>query len=177
MATVLYPGSFDPFHNGHREIIETAAYLFDSVIVAAMRNPQKGEGLFSLEERKEIIAESLAHLDNVRITQFSKLVVDLAKDEGADFIIKGLRAMSDFENEMAQAQTNLAVSGVHTLFLPSASANSYIASKYVREIARFGGDVSAMVPEAVSKRLKDRFLSGMSEPEGRATRGQSPERK
>ena len=157
MATVLYPGSFDPFHNGHRELVETAAYLFDEVVVAAMRNPQKGEALFTLEERHDIISETLQHLDNVRIVHFSKLVVDLAKDIGADFIIKGLRAVVDFESEMAQAQTNLAVSGVHTLFLPSASANSYIASKYIRDIARFGGDVSAMVPEAAIRRLKEKY--------------------
>lgn len=157
MATVLYPGSFDPFHNGHRELVETAAYLFDEVVVAAIRNPQKGEALFSLEEREEIIAESLSHLPNVRIVHFSKLVVDVARDVGADFIIKGLRAVVDFDSEMAQAQVNLAVSGVHTLFIPSASANSYIASKYVREIARFGGDVTALVPESVAKRLADRY--------------------
>ena len=157
MATVLYPGSFDPFHNGHRELVETASYLFDEVVVAAMRNPQKGEPLFSLEEREAIIEETISHLDNVRIVQFSKLVVDLARDVGADFIVKGLRAVVDFDSEMAQAQINLAVSGVHTVFIPSASANSYIASKYVRDIARFGGDVSALVPEAVAKRLKDKY--------------------
>ena len=129
MTTVLYPGSFDPFHNGHLEIVETAAYLFDEVVVAAMRNPQKGEPLFTLEERKAMIAESLAHLDNVESCSFAKLVVDLAKEVGADFIVKGLRAVSDFESEMAQAQMNHAISGVHTLFIPSASANSFIASK------------------------------------------------
>jgi len=89
----------------------------------------------------------------------SKLVVDVAKDVGADFIIKGLRAVSDFENEMAQAQTNLTVGGVHTIFLPSASANSYMASKYIRDIARFGGDVSAMVPEAVALALKEKLAA------------------
>lgn len=157
MAVVLYPGSFDPFHNGHRELVEAASYLFDEVIVAAMRNPQKGKPLFTLDERQEMILEALAHLDNVQVVQFSKLVVDLATEMGADFIIKGLRAPSDFESEMAQAQMNLAVSGVHTLFIPSASANSYIASKYVRDIARFGGDVSSMVPPSVAKRMLDRF--------------------
>ena len=157
MAKVLYPGSFDPFHNGHRELVETASFLFEHVVVATIRNPQKSAGLFTLEERQEMIGESLAHLDNVSIVSVSKLVVDVAKDVGADFIIKGLRAVSDFENEMAQAQTNLAVSGVHTIFLPSASANSYIASKYIRDIARFGGDVSAMVPEAVSLALKEKL--------------------
>jgi pantetheine-phosphate adenylyltransferase len=157
VATVLYPGSFDPFHHGHREIVETAASLFDEVVVAAIRNPQKGEPLFGLEERTAIITESLAHLDNIRVTSFSKLVVDVVRDVGADFIIKGLRVVSDFESEMTQAQANLAVSGVHTVFLPSKSHYSYIASKYVREIARYGGDVSPMVPESVAKRLADRF--------------------
>ncbi len=157
MATVLYPGSFDPFHNGHQELVETASYLFDRVVVAAIRNPQKSGMLFTLEERQALIRETLAHLDNVEVISMSKLVVDVAKDVGADFIIKGLRAVSDFENEMAQAQTNLTISGVHTLFLPSASANSYVASKYIREIAKFGGDVSAMVSDAVARSLKEKF--------------------
>jgi pantetheine-phosphate adenylyltransferase len=122
-----------------------------------MRNPQKGEPLFDLPEREAMIEESLAHLANVRVVSFAKLVVDVAKDVGADFIIKGLRAVSDFESEMAQAQVNLNVSGVHTVFLPSASASSAIASKYIRDIARFGGDVTSMVPEPVAKRLQKRF--------------------
>jgi len=157
VTTVLYPGSFDPFHNGHRELVETASFLFDNVIIAAMRNPQKGEPLFSLDEREEMIEESLAHLDNITVMHFAKLVVDVAKDVGADFIIKGLRAPSDFESEMTQAQVNLYVSGVHTVFLPSASASSAIASKYIRDIARFGGDVSSMVPEPVLKRILDKY--------------------
>jgi pantetheine-phosphate adenylyltransferase len=157
VTTVLYPGSFDPFHNGHRELVESAAYLFDRVIVAAMRNPQKGEPLFELDDRRTMIEESLDHLANVKVVSFAKLVVDVAKDVGADFIIKGLRAVSDFENEMAMAQVNLNVSGVHTVFLPSASASSAIASKYIRDIARFGGDVTSMVPEPVAKRLLEKF--------------------
>ena len=157
MTKVLYPGSFDPIHNGHVEIIETAAYLFDTVVVATMRNPQKGEPLFDLEERKQMIEEALAHVDNVEVMSFAKLVVDVAKEIGANFIVKGLRGTTDFDSEMTQAQVNLNVSGVHTLFIPSASANSFIASKYVREIARFKGDVSSMVPEGVVKRLKDKY--------------------
>ena len=157
MATVLYPGSFDPFHNGHQELVETASYLFDSVVIAAIRNPQKSGMVFTLEERQELIRHTLRHLDNVEVVAMSKLVVDVAREVGADFIIKGLRAVSDFENEMAQAQTNLTISGVHTLFLPSASANSYVASKYIREIAKFGGDVSAMVSGAVVNSLKEKF--------------------
>jgi pantetheine-phosphate adenylyltransferase len=156
VTKVLYPGSFDPFHNGHRELVETAAHLFDEVVVAAIRNPGK-DPLFTLEEREDIIRESVTHLDNVEVMHFAKLVVDVAKDLGADFIVKGLRGTTDFDSEMTQAQVNLNVSGVHTLFIPSASANSFIASKYVREIARFGGDVSAMVPDGVVKRLKDKY--------------------
>ncbi len=157
MTKVLYPGSFDPIHNGHVELIETAAYLFDSVVVATMRNPQKGEPLFSLEDRKAMIEESLQHLDNVEVVTFAKLVVTLAAEIGADFIVKGLRSTTDFESEMAQAQVNLNVSGVHTVFLPSASANSAVASKYIRDIARFGGDVSSMVPDPVIKRLVEEY--------------------
>jgi pantetheine-phosphate adenylyltransferase len=157
VTAVLYPGSFDPFHNGHRELVETASYLFERVIVGAIRNPQKGDGLFGLEDREEMIRESVEHLENVEIVHFSKLVVEVAKDVGADVIVKGLRAVSDAESEITQAQMNLAISGVHTIFIPSASASSYLASKLIREIARFGGDVSGMVPEPVARRLKEKF--------------------
>ena len=157
MTCVLYPGSFDPFHNGHRELVETAAYLFDDVVVGAIRNPQKGDGLFTLEERKEMLEESLAHLDNVRVVSLSKLVVEVAAEVGADMIVKGLRAVSDAESEITQAQMNLAISGIHTMFIPSASTNSFLASKLIREVARFGGDVSDMVPEPVAKRLAEKF--------------------
>jgi pantetheine-phosphate adenylyltransferase len=154
---VLYPGSFDPLHNGHVEIIETAAELFEHVVVATMRNPQKGEPLFTLDERMAMIQDSLAHLPNVTVVSFSALVVALAREIGADFIVKGLRAVSDFEGEMQMAQMNRAVSGVHTLFLPSASEHSFLASKFIRDIARFGGDVTAMVPASVAKYLDEKY--------------------
>lgn len=160
MTRVLYPGSFDPIHNGHLDIIEVAARLFDEVVLAAVRNPQKGEPLFSLDEREQMLTESVAHLDNVTVTYFSSLVVDLARDVGADFIVKGLRAVSDFESELIMAQMNRAVSGVDTLFIPSDAAHSFLASKLIREIARFGGDVTSMVPPPVAKRLQDKYGPG-----------------
>ena len=141
VTRVLYPGSFDPIHNGHLEIIEVAARLFDDVVVAAVRNPQKGEPLFDLEDRQAMIEESVAEHPNV----------------GADFIVKGLRVVTDFESELMQAQMNLAVSGVDTLFIPAGSTHSFVASKFIREIARYGGDVSSMVPEPVAKRLAEKY--------------------
>lgn len=157
MTRVLYPGSFDPIHNGHLELIEVAAKLFDSVVVATIGNPQKTTGLFSLDQRRALIEASVAHLPNVEATMHSSLVVDLARDVGADFLVKGLRAVSDFESELQQSQMNLAISGVHTLFIPSATEHSFVASKWIREIARFGGDISTMVPAPVAEALAAQF--------------------
>ncbi len=157
MTKVLYPGSFDPFHHGHLELVETVARLFDDVVVAVWHNPSKGAPLLDLDERTAVIEESLVGSANVSVTQFDTLVVDLARALDADMIIRGLRAPSDFESEMAQAQMNRAISGVHTLFVPAAPTNSYIASKYIREIVRLGGDVGSMVPDAVAKRLHEKY--------------------
>lgn len=157
MTRVLYPGSFDPIHNGHLELIEVASGLFDSVVVATIGNPQKTSGLFSLAERHEMIVESVAHLPNVEARMHASLVVELAREVGADFMVKGLRAVSDFESELQQSQMNLAISGVQTMFLPSATEHSFVASKWIREIARFGGDVTSMVPPPVAARLAEKF--------------------
>jgi pantetheine-phosphate adenylyltransferase len=158
LRTALNPGSFDPFHNGHLEIVETASQLFDQVVVAVIRNPGKTP-LFTLEERLEMMTEALAGFDNVKIVAMKKLTVDVAKDVGADVIVKGLRVASDFEYELQQAQMNRAISGVETVFLPCASDSSFIASSLVRQIAQYGGAdrVGSMVPAVVAQRLREKF--------------------
>jgi pantetheine-phosphate adenylyltransferase len=159
LKTALYPGSFDPFHNGHLEIVEIASKLFDHVVVAPMRNTQKGEPLFTLDERVEMITDSVAHLPNVKLVSFGSLVVDLAREIGADVIVKGLRVASDAESELQQAQMNRRVTGIETLFIPCSSEYSFIASKYVRDFARFGGAdrIGSTVPEPVLVKLKEKF--------------------
>ncbi len=152
----LIPGSFDPLHNGHLEVIERASRLFDQVVVAALRNPQKNEPLFSLEERQEMLEESVTHLGNVRIASVGTLVVNVAAEVGATVIVKGLRAVSDFENELQMAQMNESLSGIETLFVPTGASHSFLASRLLREVASYGGDVSSMVPPPVAKRLAEK---------------------
>ena len=157
MTIALIPGSFDPFHTGHLEVVERATRLFDSVVVAALRNPQKSQALFDLDERREMMAESMAHLPTVSIVSVSTLLVEVAQDVGATAIVKGLRAVSDFESELQMAQMNRSLSGVETLFIPTSSSHSFIASRLLREVARYGGDVAPFVPPAVLRRLREKF--------------------
>jgi len=157
VTVALFPGSFDPLHNGHFEVIERAGRLFDEVVVAAVRNPQKAEPLFSLAEREEMLREAVADLENVRIVSVSTLVVNVAKDVGASAIVKGLRAVTDFENELQMAQMNRQLSGIETLFIPTSSTSSFIASRLLREVAKYGGDVSAFVPKVIADRLAEKF--------------------
>ncbi|SHE73828.1 Phosphopantetheine adenylyltransferase [Ferrithrix thermotolerans DSM 19514] len=157
MKKALFPGSFDPFHNGHLEVVERASQLFDQVVVAAMRNPQKASPMFDLEERKSLIEASTSHLDNVEIVSLSTLVVDLARSLDVTVIVRGLRAVSDFESELQMAQMNRQLSGIDTVFIPTSSIYSFLASKLLREVALFGGDISAMVPPPVAKEFSSRF--------------------
>ncbi len=157
MATALCPGSFDPVTNGHVDIIERTARHFDGVIVAVTRNPQKARSRFDLEERQEMLSDAVRHLDNVRIETLKGLVVDFAREHGAELIVKGLRAVSDFEYELQMAQMNKRLSGIDTVFISTAPEYSFLSSSLVCEVAKFGGDVSAMVPPGVSARLVERF--------------------
>jgi pantetheine-phosphate adenylyltransferase len=157
VTVALYPGSFDPVHNGHIEVVERATLLFDEVVVAALRNPQKAEPLFNLEERQQMLVESMSHLERVRVVSMSTLVVEAAREFDASVIVRGLRVVSDFENELQMAQMNRQLSGIETVFVPTSPQNSFIASKLLREVARYGGDVSPFVPKVVSVRLDEKF--------------------
>jgi pantetheine-phosphate adenylyltransferase len=119
-----------------------------------LRNPQKGDPLFSIEEREAMLIEAIAHVSNARVVVMSSLVVDLARQLGASVIVKGLRAVSDFESELQMAQMNRQLSGIETLFIPTGSQYAYIASKLIREVARYGGDVSELVPPPINRMLK-----------------------
>ena len=157
MSTALCPGSFDPVTLGHIDIIERASRHFDEIVVAVIRNPQKTQSLFTLEERQEMLRECTAHLTNIRIEFFKGLLVEFAREHGANAIVKGLRAVSDFDYELQMAQMNQRLSGIDTFFLSTSPNYSFLSSSLVREVARYGGDVTSMVPAIVAKRLLDRF--------------------
>jgi pantetheine-phosphate adenylyltransferase len=157
VSIALCPGSFDPVTNGHLDIIERTARHFDDVIVAVTRNPQKAQSRFSLEDRQEMLAEVIGHLANVRIESLTGLVVDFARAQGATAIVKGLRAVSDFDYELQMAQMNQRLSGIDTFFISTSPQYSFLSSSLVCEVAKFGGDVSAMVPPGVVERLEKKF--------------------
>ncbi|MEY4228602.1 MAG: phosphopantetheine adenylyltransferase [Actinomycetota bacterium] len=153
MSTVIYPGSFDPFHLGHLDVVEQAVQLFGDVVVAVMHNPQKASGQFAAEERVAMITASVSHLPKVRVQAFSGLAIDAAKAVQASCIVKGLRTPADFEVEQQMAHTNYTVSGIRTVYVPCAPALGFISSRFIREISAHGGDVSSMVPSAVANVL------------------------
>jgi pantetheine-phosphate adenylyltransferase len=157
VAIALIPGSFDPVTNGHLDIIERTAHHFDELIVAVIRNPQKSEPLFTLEERQDLLLEVTKHLDNVRVDFFKGLLVEFAAEHGVSAIVKGLRAVTDFDYELQMAQMNYQLGPIDTLFMPTSARWSFLSSSLVREVARFGGDVSKMVPGPVAERLQERF--------------------
>jgi pantetheine-phosphate adenylyltransferase len=157
VATALCPGSFDPVTYGHIDIIERTARHFDDVIVAVTRNPQKAGSRFPLAERQEMLHQAIGHLTNVRIECLTGLVVEFAREFGASAIVKGLRAVSDFDYELQMAQMNQTLSGIDTFFISTSPQYSFLSSSLVCEVAKFGGDVSSMVPAGVVKRLEELF--------------------
>ncbi len=149
----MYPGSFDPLHNGHLDVITVAAKMFVQLVVSPMRNPQKASPMFTDDERLTMIAESVAHLRNVEVVSFEGLVVDAAARLDAGVIVKGLRSAGDFETEMRMAHMNYSITGVETVLLPTRPETSFIASVFIREITAEGRDCSHLVPPPVAARL------------------------
>jgi pantetheine-phosphate adenylyltransferase len=150
------PGSFDPVTNGHIDIISRASRLFDEVIVAVLINKSKSS-LFTVDERIEMLTECTADYGNVKIDSFHGLLVDFCRDRGIQVIVKGLRAVSDFDYELQMGQMNHSLAEVETLFMPTNPLYSYLSSSLVKEVATYGGDVAALVPSSVHQRLVDRL--------------------
>jgi pantetheine-phosphate adenylyltransferase len=150
------PGSFDPVTNGHIDIISRASALFDEVVVAVGVNASK-KRLFSAEERIEMLTEASAPYANVRVDSFDGLLTDFCSSHDVHAIVKGLRAVSDFDYELQMAQMNSSLSGIETVFVPTSPEYSFLASSLVKEVARFGGDVSGLVPPEVLARLTARL--------------------
>jgi pantetheine-phosphate adenylyltransferase len=157
--TALCPGTFDPVTNGHLDIIERAARRFDALIVGVLDNPSK-QPLFGVEERVTLLKEVTNDMENVEVEAFSGLLVDFASRRGADVVVKGLRAVTDFEYEIQMAQMNHSLSGLETLFITTAPQWSFLSSSLLKEVARFGGDVAALVPPVVAERLRERLGGG-----------------
>ncbi len=151
----LCPGSFDPVTNGHLDIIDRSANLYDEVVVAVFVNQSK-QSMFTVDERRTMLEDATARYDNVRVDTFQGLTVDYCKEHDIAVIVKGLRAVSDFDYELQQAQMNRGLAGVDTLFMPTNPEYSFLASSLVKEIAKWGGDVSSLVPPSVLTELKKR---------------------
>jgi pantetheine-phosphate adenylyltransferase len=158
MKAAVYPGSFDFFHNGHLDVVERALEIFDRVIVAVAGNPDKRSPLFSIEERLDMIRESLEGMPGAEVDSFTGLTVDFARSRGAQTLVKGLRAYSDFDAELQQALMNRKLApDVHTIFLMSSFTHIFVSSSILKDIASHGRDVSEFVPAPVARRLKERF--------------------
>ena len=153
MTAALVPGSFDPPTKGHLDVIERCVALFDRVVVAVIRNPAKSP-MFSTEERIELLEQCCASWNNVEVDSFEGLLVDYADDKGVHTIVKGLRAVTDFDYEIQMAQMNRHLSGIETLFVATKPEYGYLSSSLVKQVAGLGGNVDALVPDPVAKALR-----------------------
>jgi pantetheine-phosphate adenylyltransferase len=163
MRTAVCPGSFDPVTNGHLDVFVRAAAMADEVIVGVLINHTKA-GLFTIDERIEMLREVVAPYPNIRVDAFHGLLVDYCRDQGVTAIVKGLRAISDFDYELQMAQMNYRLAGVETVFITTNPLYSFLSSSLVKEVAKFGGDVDGLVPDPVLMRLREK-LSDTMEPE------------
>ncbi|OPJ56921.1 pantetheine-phosphate adenylyltransferase [Alkalithermobacter paradoxus] len=156
----IYPGSFDPITNGHLDIIVRASKLFDKLIVGVLNNPNK-KSLFNFEERFELLKQTTSNLENVKVDTFSGLLIDYCRENNISAIIRGLRAVSDFEYELQMSQMNHQLnSDVETIFLTTNTKYSFLSSSLVKEVAKFNGDISYLVPDVVLKKLNDKYGKG-----------------
>ena len=156
MKRVVCPGSFDPITYGHLDIVERASSIFDEVVIAVMVNKTK-QTLFTVEERIEMTKEVTSKFPNVKVDSWAGLLVDYCKKNDISIIVKGLRAVTDFDYELQMSQINLQLQGVETLFISTAPAHSFLSSSLVKEIASHGGDVSSYIPAVLLERLKSRL--------------------
>jgi len=154
----VYPGSFDPFTNGHLDVVDRALSIFDRVIVSVAANPEKRQPLFTVEERIKLVEESLKGRKGVEVTSFKGLTVEFARSLGATTLIKGLRAYSDFDAELQQALMNRKLApDIHTVFLMSGFAHIFVSSSILKDIASYGGKVDDLVPPPVARALKEKY--------------------
>jgi len=158
MRRAVCPGSFDPITNGHLDIIERASRFFDEVVVAVGINVSKNR-MFEPEERVEMIREATAHVPNISVETFSGLIVDFCRARGIEAIVKGLRAVSDFDYELQMGQMNRSLADVDTLFMPADPHYSFLSSSLVKEVATYGGEIAGLVPEPVLRRLRERLAN------------------
>ncbi|MEU4313623.1 pantetheine-phosphate adenylyltransferase [Nocardia sp. NPDC024068] len=156
MAKAMCPGSFDPVTNGHLDVFRRVAEQFDEVVITVLINKKK-QGMFSIDERIELLRDATADLSNVRVASWEGLTVDFAREQGITAIVKGLRDAGDFGYELQMAQMNKKLAGVDTFFIATNPAFSYLSSSLVKEVAAFGGEVTDMLPPLVHKRLLDRL--------------------
>ena len=157
MTSAVCPGSFDPITNGHLDIVTRASRHFDEVVVLVTGNPTKTSGLFSIDERVELIREVIAHLPNVRVDSWGGLLVDYTSAHHITALVKGLRSSLDYEYELPMAQMNRRLTGVDTYFLLTDEKYGYISSSLTKEVAKFGGDVTGLVPDSVREAMAERY--------------------